>query len=417
MYTRKIMLAEAEPGMVLADSVYVSMSSDSADMLAAPEGATLDDKLLSLFAKRNIESIVIKSDTPPPEDEIIYLPTNRKDENEANKTEADKPKIVAKLTAPPKSARFKELMPETIESEPMISEELKEEAVESVKQLFDCFAPQDGVINKTTAYQCVAGLESVVSDLLGVISSDTTGLVHINDLKQYDEYTYHHSLSVAVLSIATGQELGLEGDDLFRLGRCAMLHDVGKQLVPLEIINKKGRLTNEEFETVKNHTILGASNLKVNELGDPELWDGVLYHHEKVNGAGYPKRLSKDEIPLFAKIISVADVYDAITSYRSYRAPMLPSEAFEIIRKDIGTAFDYDVVKAFFEKLELYPVGTVLELSDRRLGIVVDCEKNRRLRPIVRLWGSQETLNLTHHTNKDIEIVGVMQAGDIPSEA
>jgi len=197
-----------------------------------------------------------------------------------------------------------------------------------------------------------------------------------------------------------------------------MMHDIGKQTIPIEIINKKSKLTDAEYLQIKNHSIQGAITLKNSGIGDIELWNAVMFHHEKVNGTGYPKGLHGKDIPLFSKIIAVADVYDAITSYRAYRNPLLPSETFEIIRKDVTHAFDYEVVKAFFEKLELYPVNTIVELSDGRLGIVVadDSVSRSRLRPTVRIWGTSQIEYLSTPINMDISIIGVHRLDDFPVE-
>ena len=404
MYTNIIKIDEAVSGMVLAESVYVPTSVGTPPMLAADEGTILDVKLISLFKRRRVQTIKVISETKPEKSQIV----------KPEPVIPDPPEEQVRTILPPLSVK-RDLPPEKIAPiKSVIDDKLKEEAVDSVRQLFDCFSSNEGVFNRTTAYQCVSGLERVVGDLLDVLSNDATGLIHINDLKQFDEYTYHHSLSVSMLSMATGRELGLSSDELFRLGRCAMLHDVGKQLIPLEIINKKGKLTEEEYKQVKNHAILGAINLKNNSLGNIEMWNGIMYHHEKVNGTGYPKGLKGKDIPLFSKIIAVADVYDAITSYRVHRSPLLPSEAFELIRKDIGISFEYEVVKAFFAKLELYPINTIVELSDDRLGIVVDSDDIFRLRPVIRIWGGSEIVHLAAPINHHLEIVNVMNPKDLP---
>lgn len=363
MFTVRIKTQDATPGMLLAESVYISASG--ADMLAARKDTKLDAAKIKMLVERNVPYVAIVSPSAPDVKKII-------------------------------------------------DEKLKEEAVDSVKQLFSCFGTES-CENKTTAYQLVEQVEDVVDDLVQVLTDDASGLVHINDLKSYDEYTYHHSLSVSMLSIATGRELGLDNDTLFRLGRCAMMHDIGKQLIPIEIINKPGKLTDKEFDTIKSHPSLGAESLKQNGIGDKELWDGVRYHHEKINGTGYPDRIKGGDLPLFSKIISVVDVYDAVTSYRPYRSPMLPSEAFEIIFKDIGTAFEYDIVKAFLAKLELYPVNTVVELSNGKIGIVVQNEGSFRLRPTVCLQGTGEILTLTASKNYDINISKVLDPREIPA--
>ncbi|MCL1885110.1 MAG: HD-GYP domain-containing protein [Defluviitaleaceae bacterium] len=396
MYTRIIKIEDAEPGMKLSEPVYIVTNTGS-NMLAARAGMVLDANLIKMLTVRKVVTIEIHSDVAP---EGAEIPPQK------SAPAAPPPSIKVEPPKPPpeKYVPVKEL----------VNDKLKEEAVDSVKQLFTCFATPDGGINKTTAYQCVSNLENVVGDLMGVITDDESGLIHINDLKQFDEYTYHHSLSVSMLAMTTGREMGLDEDTLFRLGRCAMMHDIGKQTIPIEIINKKGKLTDAEFTIIKNHPVTGANNLKAAAIGDIELWNGILFHHEKINGAGYPKGLKGKDIPLFSKIISVADVYDAVTSYRSYRLPMLPSEAFELIGRDVNVAFELNVVKAFFAKLELYPVNTILELSDGRLGMVVDSEGASRLRPTVRVWGSTELVNLAAQMNAGITIEGVINPTDLP---
>ena len=393
MYKRSIKIEEAKQGMKLAEEVYVHISDDRPAVMAAREGMELDDKLITMLARHKVKTVDVYMDAP----------------------EIKKAVVPQAEEAVPWSQRT-DLPPEKLSLvKSVIKDELKEEAVNSVRKLFNCFDRKDGTLNKTTAYQCVDNIEQVVGDLVNVFSEDADSLVHINDLKSFDDYTYHHSLSVSMLAMATGRELGFDNNELFRLGRCAMMHDVGKQLIPLNIINKKGKLSEKEFEAIKNHSSLGASSLKAINLGDIEMWNGIMYHHEKVNGTGYPRQLKGKDIPLFSKIISVADVYDAVTSYRAYRNPMLPSEAFEVIGRDIGAAFELEIVKAFFAKLDLYPVNSVLELSDGRLGIVIDCDDvlRQRLRPAVRIWGSDSVVYLAAET--DIGIVAVLHPGDLPA--
>lgn len=391
MYTKRIEIKDAKAGMTLAASAYVKNSA-GVDMLAAKKGAVLDDKLIRLLTNKKVATLEIVSLDVPEETAAPASPLPQK--------ETPAPAVILEKPKPEKHIPVKSV----------VDNKLKAEAVDSVKQLFSEINP-DGHMNRTTAYQCVENLESVVGDLLHVIEDDSTGLVHINDLKQYDEYTYHHSLSVSVLSIATGKELGLDRHTLQRLGRCAMLHDLGKQMVPIEVLNKNGKLTDEEFDIIKKHATLGAESLKKNAIGDVELWNGMMFHHEKVNGTGYPRGLRGKDIPLFSKIISVTDVYDAITSYRPYRSPMLPSQAFEIILKDVGTAFDFEIVKAFLAKLELYPANTIVELSNGKLGMVTQGSPNK-LRPYVRLWGSTDILTLDRIT--DVNITKILSPSELP---
>ena len=277
--------------------------------------------------------------------------------------------------------------------QPIIHPKLQREAVKHLEALFSMARADSGRGTRAiAAIQVVKELDTVVEKMVDAISRDEGALVNIADLKSRDDYTYHHSLSVAVLAIAIGQNMGFAGQELNLLGRSAMLHDIGKAAIPLAILNKPARLDAEEFAIVKQHAAAGYTYLLKSQIGDEALWQSVLYHHERVDGTGYPYGLTGKKIPLLARIISVADVYDALTSYRPYRSPMQPGEAIEYIMAGAGTSFDYDIVSAFMRKLELYPPGAFVELSDGRTAVVLDSA--HALWPVVQLVGTCEILDL-----------------------
>ena len=282
--------------------------------------------------------------------------------------------------------------------EPVISESLATEALSGLQDLFAAAASS----NVTTAYRAVKQLDDVVDQLVETVSSELNKLVHISQLKSYDDYTYHHSLSVAVLSIAIGRALNLEKKSLRELGRTAIMHDIGKILIPIEILNKTGKLTEEEFEIMKGHSAKGARYLEKEGIGDEMMWAAVRAHHEKIDGTGYPDGLKGNEIPLFARIISVGDVYDAVTSYRPYRRPISPSVAFELVMGDVGRAFEYDVVNAFAKTVEFYPRGTAVLLSGDRIGVVTN--NRNALRPTLQMLDNGQIVDLTDLANLHLVI-------------
>jgi len=393
--TYTISVEELEVGMEITDSIVVSTDQGTEAMLVR-KNIRVDERIIALLKKHNVKQLQVSKGAKP---------DLKLREKEIHKTQV---KPLSPTILVPK--KIENVLPKP-SVKPIISEEMRKEAVDSIHSLFNAIEKTGETVNMTTAFQAITGVEKILDQLVEAATSDASGLIHIHDLKSYDEYTYHHSLSVALLSIATGQAMGLEKDDLVRLGRCALMHDVGKQFIPIEIINKSGKLTDQEFDMIKGHPTTGAINLKAKALGNTEMWGAVMFHHEKYNGKGYPKGLKGNNIPLFSRIIAVADVYDAITSYRSYRKPMSPAQAYEIICSEVDQAFEYDIVKAFTGRLELYPVGCVLELSDKRYGVVIDNEDAKR--PIVKIHGSDDIVDLASLKCLTISITGVVHSNDV----
>ena len=374
MKKHTITLNELEVGMKIAESVY-QKSSIGGNILIIGKNGEVDNRVLERLRRNDIKHVEVFLNRP---DDLH----DKADAYEASKA-ANRPKVKT-----------------------VLDDELKKEAIQNINSLFTTLSDEGESLNMTTAYQVLKNFEQVLTNLVSSITVDQDTIIHIQDLQKFDEYTYHHSLSVSVLSIATGQTMGLDPKTLLRLGRCAALHDIGKLLVPISILNKRGKLEPSEFQTIKNHAAMGASLLKSKAYGDTELWSGVMLHHEKANGTGYPRKLFAEEIPIFSRIISICDVYDAVTSYRPYRNPMTPADAYELITSEVGKSFEYDVVKAFFKRLVLYPLNTIVDLSDGKRGIVI--ENENALRPVVQLLDTEEKIDLSIPKNLSNTIVKVV---------
>jgi HD-GYP domain-containing protein (c-di-GMP phosphodiesterase class II) len=273
---------------------------------------------------------------------------------------------------------------------PVIGARLRKEALTSLQDMFSMVRQEEG--EEASSSKIIKQFDEGVGQLVNALIKDKRTMVNINDLKSYDEYTYHHSLSVTVLSIATAQSLRFSHKSLNQMGKCAMMHDIGKIAVPIQIINKPSRLDAAEFKAIQKHSPEGFKYLSSKDIGDDEMRYGVMYHHEKYDGTGYPLGLKGDEIPLMSRIIAVADVYDALTSNRPYRQPMQPAEAMEYVMGGVSTAFDYDVVMAFLSKMEPYPVGCLVELSNGKIATVINNEFT--MRPVVQTLDNGEILDL-----------------------
>lgn len=230
-----------------------------------------------------------------------------------------------------------------------------------------------------------ADAKPVVRALTESILANPDALLWLTQLKQRDEYTSLHCLNVCILSLAYGRHLGLEPDALFDLGLGALLHDIGKMRVPLEILNKPGRLDPQEFALVQTHTGEGREILSINSALAGPVIDVVYGHHERRDGSGYPRRLSGAQIGLFSRMVAVVDVYDAITSDRVYHNAASPLETLRWMYEQRGALFDPKLVEGFIQCLGIFPAGSVVELSSGAVGVVLEASPERRLRPRVLL--------------------------------
>lgn len=261
----------------------------------------------------------------------------------------------------------------------VISEDLRLEATKGMKRIF--IIAENSNFSAVRTSDISKQIESIIDELL----SNKNLMVNMIDLKCFDNYTYAHSVNVAVLSIIIGITMGMRKNALSRLGLGAIMHDIGKVFINKGIINKPGKLTDDEFDQIKTHPLVGYEYVK-NKLQLPTSCHmAIIDHHEKYDGTGYPNSKAGNEISVFGRIISVADVYDALTSERPYRGAIAPSESMEYIMGNTGSAFDPDIVKIFCRKIAPYPVGTTVTLSNGYLGLVMENYEACCLRPKIRV--------------------------------
>ena len=233
-----------------------------------------------------------------------------------------------------------------------------------------------------------ANAQKLVEEINDSVSRNPGALISLARLKTADDYTYMHSVAVCALMIALAKQLGLSESETRRAGIAGLLHDLGKALMPMEVLNKPGKLTDEEFAIIKKHPEEGHRLLLGNPDADEMTLDVVLHHHEKVDGTGYPKGLKDQEISLFAKMGAICDVYDAITSNRPYKAGWPPSESLRKMAEWATGHFDQHVFQAFVKSLGIYPIGSLIRLASGRLGLVIDQSEKSLLTPCIKVFYS-----------------------------
>jgi HD-GYP domain-containing protein (c-di-GMP phosphodiesterase class II) len=229
-----------------------------------------------------------------------------------------------------------------------------------------------------------------VQGMIDLILEDDFVFFGLSTIRDYDDYTYVHSVNVAILSMSIGSRIGLPRNALEALGICGMFHDLGKVKIPKEIVNKPDKLTPAEYEQIKKHSLDSVRMillLKASRDLLQEILIGPFEHHLKYDLSGYPQTDRKKPLSLYGRIISIADVYDALTSPRVYRkAAISPDQALNIMIKDSGKMFDPTLLKIFVNMMGIYPVGSLLKLSSGEFGLVIKSPENKDpMRPRVML--------------------------------
>lgn len=341
----KVSVTNLKPGMVVGRNIF---NADGSMLLS--EGILLTDTYIKRLAERDIASIYIRS-------EQLDL------------------------------ASMEEI-PE------VISEETR---VKSIKTMQEVLVKVQ-LVERVDSSEVRNVAKAIVAEVLK--NKDT--LLHLNDIRSYDDYTFAHSVHVSVLSVIIGLAMGYNEEALTNLSLGALLHDIGKMLIPKEILNKPGYLTKDEMEIMKLHSEYGFEILR-REVDMPLLAAHVAFqHHEKLDGSGYPRGLSNTDIHEYARIVAVADIYDALTSDRPYSKAIFPHEAYEILRDSANRHLDGEIVGILFKQVAIFPLGSVVLLNTGEIAIVSKVLPDLQFRPVVTVIANQDGSFLTKKYQLDL---------------
>jgi len=341
--------------------------------------------------KRNVSSITILSQVKPEELEK-FLSILSQDTEQLNKMGGVKKAIISENINSIKVGRILPYISTTSaekgdsDDEPSEFQDLS--GKDAYRAAVDAFKEVCSQID--SKYVSTKTIKATIQSLIENVLHNKQVMAELLNLKHQDDYTFHHSVNVALISVLIGSALRFERAVLNILGETAILHDLGKLLVPPEIINKPGKLSDEEWEQIKLHPVNGARILsEIREISDLCII-GAFEHHTSYDLKGYPNLKEKNEAHLFSQIIAIADTYDAVTSDRSYRKAFLPDDAFKIILKSSGRSLNPNLAKLYLNLVGCYPIGCLVQLDSGEMGLVWEANRYNLMRPKVKLLLTDE---------------------------
>ena len=231
----------------------------------------------------------------------------------------------------------------------------------------------------------ITPLAAVAEEMVDTMFTHGDAMLCLARIRAKDAYLMEHSMNVAILLANFGRYLGLERNVLKELTLGGLLHDVGKIMTPDEVLNKPGKLTDEEFGVMRQHVVHSYDILSNTAGITPTMLEVAANHHERLDGTGYPQRLKGDQLSLYTRMSGIVDVYDAVTADRVYKQGMQPTQAFRVLLKGINQHFDAELVTKFIKCMGVYPVGTLVQLSNQRLAVVMQRNEQQPLKPVVKV--------------------------------
>lgn len=365
---------ELEPGMIVAEDVYRSNG-----VLLFPKHTMLNDLMIAKLPLYNIMELpIVDGPIEKPEIDIAKLVELAKKDAEAKNSQPSVDSYAQKLKSSPEFKEFSQNYDLTINK---------------INTKLDAFVSGDQPLDT----------EGLIEDTLALMGSTPLQLFDmLHNLQVHDDSVYEHCTNVALISATIGKWLSLSDKDVRNLTLSGLLHDIGKLSLPTALLNKPGKLTPEEFEIIKSHPKKSYEYLRDFPL-DIRIKEACLLHHERCDGSGYPFGIAGNKISIYAKIVAIADVYDAMTSPRSYRPALCPFKAIQVFESEGLYKYDPKFIMTFLEHIGSSYLNNNVLLSDGRTGEIVMLNKLSLSKPMIKCDG--EFIDLTKYPELSIESI------------
>lgn len=367
-----------KPGMVLADDIRHNVSG----IVLFSSGMALSESTIKKLQSSNISDQCLVYDPDTMLESYINEVTGDLPLDEVPPDLFDRSELPADKDRDQKDEDSVKINAEYISKE---SQKVYNHTLKAIKNLFENINDMD------TIYLDEA--KKAAGNLASQVERDPQILLQISVLKAVDNYTYSHGIHVSIYAAVLAKYLGFSSRDIYQVGLAGLLHDIGKTDIPQEVLFKPGQLTPEEYDVMKEHVRHSFRRLYKSKGMNNSILQGIIQHHEKVDGTGYLQKLKDTEIHKWARIIAIADVYDAVTTKRVYKDAMLPHEAAEILMGSIGH-LDNNYLKTFLSKISIYPVGCRVVLNTGEMGTVIATNPQLPTRPLVYIKVKAKTGNL-----------------------
>jgi putative nucleotidyltransferase with HDIG domain len=331
------------------------------NQLIIPQGQALTDKTITRLEFYTIPYVKIKDSAEEPFDAPLSYDDTLSSHEETHDTQEEDPAYSTLIQSSPEFKKFKQDFDNTIDD---------------FKGSLNDIVHKGAPIDKDTLLEQAT---SLISD-----TSTNFDFFHIlHNMRQYDDLTFAHCMNVALISNILAGWLNMSEEDIQTATLCGLLHDIGKLAIPDQIIKKPSKLTDEEYQLVKTHTIEGYNILKDQDV-NIHVKNAALMHHEKCDGSGYPFALSGNKIDPFAKIVAIADVYDAMTAARVYRGPLCPFQVIDIFEKEGLQKYEASYILKFLENVVMTYMNNRVRLSDGTEGDIVYINHAQLSRPMIK---------------------------------